>query len=85
LFSRPALSKNRVLLRGFIRSVTRFGGLVSKLEFLSKVGFGSNVQGLMNFEHAPSSFIPPAYTLMDFLCSVVAGAIRFAHLEWGDE
>jgi hypothetical protein len=36
----------------------------------------------MPFTHASSNSIAPAHTLMAFLCSVVAGASRFAHSEW---
>jgi len=81
-FFRPALSKNPVLLRSTTRSVTPFGGLVSLVEFFSKIGLDSKLQELMPFTHASPNSIPPAHTLLAFLCSVVAGASRFAHSEW---
>ena len=36
----------------------------------------------MPFSHTSPNSIPPAHTLMAFLCSVVANASRFAHSEW---
>jgi hypothetical protein len=36
----------------------------------------------MPFSHTSQNSILPAHPLMVFLCSVVAGASRFAHCEW---
>ena len=79
---RPPLAKNPVLLRSTTRPVTPFGGMVSLVEFFSKIGLAAKLQEHMPFVHASSNSIPPAHTLMAFLCSVVAGASRFAHSEW---
>ena len=79
---RPPFAKNPVLLRSTTRPVTPFGGMVSLVEFFSKIGLAAKLQEHMPFVHASSNSIPPAHTLMAFLCSVVAGASRFAHSEW---
>jgi len=79
---RPPFAKNPVLLRSTTRPVTPFGGMVSLVEFFSKIGLAAKLQEHMPFVHASSNSIPPAHTLMAFLCSVVAGASRFAHSDW---
>ena len=78
----PPLAKKPVLLRSTARAVTPFGGLVSLLEFFHKIGLGPKLTETMPFSHTSPNSIPPAHTLMAFLCSVVAGASRFAHSEW---
>ena len=78
----PPLAKKPVLLRSTARAVTPFGGLVSLLEFFHKIGLGPKLSETMPFSHTSPNSIPPAHTLMAFLCSVVAGASRFAHSEW---
>ena len=78
----PPLAKKPVLLRSTARAVTPFGGLVSLLEFFHKIGLGTKLSETMPFSHASPNSIPPAQTLMAFLCSGVAGASRFAHSEW---
>jgi hypothetical protein len=81
-FFHPPLAKKPVLLRSTARAVTPFGGLVSLLEFFHKIGLGPKLTETMPFSHTSPNSIPPAHTLMAFLCSVVAGASRFAHSEW---
>ena len=78
----PPLAKKPVLLRSTARAVTPFVGLVSLLEFFHKIGLGPKLSETMPFSHTSPNSIPPAHTLMAFLCSVVAGASRFAHSEW---
>jgi hypothetical protein len=62
--------------------VTPFGGLVSLVEFFSRLDLAAKLRESIPFElHSPNA-IPPAQTLMAFLCAVVVGASRFAHTDW---
>jgi hypothetical protein len=55
---------------------------VSLIEFFSRLDLGRKLQESMPFELQSPNAIPPAQTLMAFLCGVVVGARRFAHTDW---
>ena len=74
----PPLDKKPVLVRSTARAVTPFGGLVSLVEIFHKIGLGPKLKETTPFSDASLNSILPAHTLMAFLCSVVAGASRFA-------
>jgi hypothetical protein len=79
---RPVFGSSQVQLRSTDKPVTPFGGLVSLFEFFRRIGLAAKLQEAMVFElHSPNA-IPPAQTLMGFLCAVIAGASRFAHTDW---
>ena len=63
-------------------AVTPFGGLVSLFEFFNKIGLPPKLTETMPFTLGSPNAIPPAYTLMASVISVVAGARRFAHADW---
>ena len=79
---RPIFGSSQVQIQSTTKPVTPFGGLVSLIEFFSRLDLATKLQESMPFElHSPNA-IPPAQTLMAFLCAVVAGASRFAHTDW---
>lgn len=79
---RPIFGSGQVQFRSTTKPVTPFGGLVSLIEFFSKVGLAEEVQKAMPFTLRSPNAIPPAQTLMAFLFSVIVGASRFAHTDW---
>jgi hypothetical protein len=79
---RPVFGSGQVQFRGTPKPVTPFGGLASFIEFLSKIGLAEAVQKAMPFTLRSPNAIPPAHTLVAFLCSVIVGASRFAHTDW---
>lgn len=79
---RPNFGSGQVHLRSTLKPVTPFGGLVSFIEFLGKIGLPEKIQASMPFQLRSHNAIPPAQTLMAFLCAVVVGASRFAHTDW---
>ena len=78
----PVFGSGQVQFRGTAKPVTPFGGLVSLIEFLSKVGLAKEMEKAMPFKLCSPNAIPPAQTLMAFLFSVIVGASRFAHTDW---
>lgn len=81
-FFRPIFGSGQVQLRSTVKAVTPFGGLVSFVEFLGKLGLTGRLQESMPFELRSPNAIAPAQTLMAFLCAVIVGASRFAHTDW---
>ena len=79
---RPVFGSSQVQLRSTTKAVTPFGGLVSFIEFMNRLGLAAKLQDLMPFTLSSPNAIPPAQTLMAFLCSVIVGASRFAHTDW---
>ena len=79
---RPIFGSSQVQFRSTIKPVTPFGGLVSLIEFVSKLGVAAELEKLMPFKLRSPNAIPPAQTLMAFLFSVIVGASRFAHTDW---
>jgi hypothetical protein len=78
----PVFGSSQVQLRSTLKAVTPFGGLVSLIEFFSRIGLAEQIQKSMPFQLRSPNAIPPAQTLMAFLFSVVVGASRFAHTDW---
>ena len=79
---RPPFGKKPLEIRSTPKSVTPFGGLVSVAEFFSKIGLARKFEEAMPFTLNSPNAIPPAHTLMAFMCAVIAGAKRFAHTDW---
>jgi len=79
---RPVFGSSQVQLRSTTKAVTPFGGLVSFIEFMNRLGLAAKLHDLMPFTLSSPNAIPPAQTLMAFLCSVIVGVSRFAHTEW---
>jgi hypothetical protein len=78
----PVFGTGQVQLRSTKKPVTPFGGLVSFVEFLNRLGLGAKLSEAMPFELKSPNAIPPAQTLMGFLVAVIVGASRFAHTDW---
>ena len=76
------LGGKKVELRETSRAVTPFGGLVVFFEFLRQVGYVEAVRQHLPFRLTSPNAIDPVETFTAFLCSVVAGARRFAHTSW---
>jgi hypothetical protein len=79
---RPIFGSSQVQIQSTTKPVTPFGGLVSLIEFFSRLDLATKLQESMPFELQSPNAIPPAQTLMAFLCAVIAGASRFAHTDW---
>lgn len=79
----PLFGGAKLVLDETPKAVTPFGGLVSFIEFLGRIGYADQVQAFLPFG-APSSnnAIPLAHTLTAFMVAVVTGARRFAHAQW---
>lgn len=78
----PVFGRGQVQLRSTEKAVTPFGGLVSFVEFLNRLGLGARLQETMPFGLKSPNAIPPAQTLLGFMVAVIAGASRFAHTDW---
>ena len=78
----PVFGSGQVQLRSTGKPVTPFGGLVSFVEFLNRLGLAGKLAEMMPFELRSPNAIPPAQTLMGFLVAVIVGARRFAHSDW---
>lgn len=78
----PVFTSKPIQIRSTPKAITPFGGLVSMVEFFSKIGLAPKLQETMPFHYSSPNAIPPAHTLMTFLISVIAGASRFAHTDW---
>ena len=72
---RPVFGSSQVQLRHTTKAVTPFGGLVSFIEFMNRLGLAAKLQDLMPFTLSSPNAIPPAQTLMAFLCSVMSGPV----------
>ena len=79
---RPVFGSSQVHLRGTAKPVTPFGGMVSLIEFFARLGLATKLRESMPFELRSPNAIPPAQTLMAFLCAAIVGASRFAHTDW---
>lgn len=77
----PVFTSKPIQIRSTPKAITPFGGLVSMVEFFSKIGLAPKLQETMPFHYSSPNAIPPAHTLMTFLISVIAGASRFAHTD----
>jgi hypothetical protein len=79
---KPVFAGRQVQLTSTSKPVTPFGGLVSLIAFLERIGLAGRISGLMPFVYTSPNAIPPAQTLVAFIVSVVAGARRLAHTDW---
>ena len=77
----PIFGSSQVQFRSTLKAVTPFGGLVSLIEFFSRIGLAEQLQKAMPFELRSPNAIPPAQTLMAILFSVLFGPSRFAHTD----
>jgi hypothetical protein len=71
----------QALLRETGRAVTPFGGLVTVVELLRRMGAVETVRRLLPFRYESNNRIVPEHTLLAFWLAVMAGARRFAHLQ----
>ena len=71
----------QAVLRETGRAVTPFGGLVTVVELLRKMGAVGVVRELLPFRYQSNNRIEPSHTLLAFWLAVMAGARRFAHLQ----
>lgn len=71
----------QAVLRETCRAVTPFGGLVTVVELLRKMGALERVRVLLPFRYESNNRIAPEHTLLAFWLGVMAGARRFAHLQ----
>jgi len=55
---RPVVGWGQVPFPGIAKPVTPFGGLVNRIEFLSKVGLAKNVKKAMPFKLSSPKVIP---------------------------
>ncbi|MEI6607369.1 MAG: hypothetical protein WCP35_18820, partial [Verrucomicrobiota bacterium] len=78
----PVFPGRQVQLASTPKPVTPFGGLVSLIAFVERIGLAGQISGLMPFVYTSPNAIPPAQTLVAFIVSVVAGARRLAHTDW---
>jgi hypothetical protein len=79
---RPIFASRQVHLQQTAKPVTPFGGLVSLIEFLGRLGLGTKLSETIPFGLRSPNAIPPAHTLMAFIFAVIVGAQRFAHTDW---
>jgi hypothetical protein len=81
-FFRPLFSSKPVQIRATPKPITPFGGQISFICFLEKIGLVHELIAAIPFVLTSPNAIPPAQTLIAFICAVVVGAKRFAHADW---
>lgn len=80
-FVRPLFGNSNLKLTQTPRAVTPFGGLVSFIGFLEKIGFTSQLTAHMPWSLTSPNAIALEHTLTSFIMGVVIGVRRFAQTE----